>query len=70
MRLVHTFEKNKRRIQIEVSYDKKEKVVKEVLAVWAISPKVGCVDITSVLGEYFNLDEVIDKIDWAEKAAS
>lgn len=73
MVLSHTFEKNNQRLSITVDYNKKERVVEVVYSVMAINlvqQPSQWQDITYVLGEYFNLDEVIDKIDWAEKAAS
>lgn len=69
MRLVHRLSKGSQAFEIEVEYDPKENVVTEVVEVTSTS-RYGWIDITDVLGEWFNLDEVIDKIDWAEKAAS
>jgi hypothetical protein len=69
MRLIHTLKKNGEELVIEVEYDKKERTVTEVVEVSVIGWREQ-IDITKVLGEWFNLDEVIDKIDWAEKAAS
>jgi hypothetical protein len=69
MRLIHTLKKNGEELVIEVEYDKKERTVTEVVEVSVIGWREQ-IDITKVLSEWFNLDEVIDKIDWAEKAAS
>jgi hypothetical protein len=68
MILNHTFNKGDKSLTIQVEYSHAERVVTEVIHVWATDGGHH-IDILHILGEYFNLDEVVDGINWPEVAA-
>lgn len=68
MRLQKTIAQGKTALTICVDYDSIDRTVTEINYAVADNGH-DTIDITHILSEHFNLDEVVDKIDWAEIVA-
>lgn len=68
MNLSHTISQGSQSLLIEVDYDTNNQEVRSVLRVYAVEGG-RYIDITHIIAEHFNLDEVVDKVNWEEKVA-
>lgn len=68
MQLHHTISQGNQSLLIEVDYDTNNQEVRSIMRVYAIEA-ARYIDITHIIAEHFNLDEVVDKVNWEEKVA-
>ena len=68
MTLEKTISQGRESLTIVVDYSYADKEVKAIKSVWADNGKT-TINITHIMAEHFNLDEVVDGINWPEIAA-